>query len=333
MPVGPLNWPLPTHIHNYNQIPWWFQMNWASYKWGSKTETLEIFSIMMYFTWSSQHQFSCYPWSRWCYEQQQPQNHFKGDIMVCSIHFLNIQGPFSQQNGRSLYMIIFHLNDSLCFKEVTMGNSCGKISTFECKVLYIFLKRSNLLKVKPLSLPQTVIWNIVKSMFDFHHTWQFGEHHVAGLAKRWPCAPVSPPPQRTTVPSGGMLNQHVDFSLTCVWTHELYWEYFLTYPFVPESVSAVLDFITLSNPLVTVSSTATHWLMELMRTSDTAVIACQIISGLIQAAHWGRFLRVSGHALENCGICAWSSHSATVLIHRRNCEGPEFPTKVGASSR
>lgn len=46
-----------------------------------------------------------------------------------------VQWPFSQQNGRSLYMIISQLNESLCFKEVIMGNSCGKTSTFECKVL------------------------------------------------------------------------------------------------------------------------------------------------------------------------------------------------------
>lgn len=34
--------------------------------------------------------------------------------------------------------------------------------------------------------------------------------------------PSTPPPQWTTVPSGGM-NQHVDFSLTCVWTQGLNW--------------------------------------------------------------------------------------------------------------
>lgn len=138
-------------------------------------------------------------------------------------------------------------------------------------------KRSTLLKVKPLSLPQTVIWNIVESMFDFHHTGQTGEHHLAGLAKLWPCGPFSLPPQRTTVPSGGMLNQHVDFSLTCVWTLGLRWEYCLTSFFLsPESVSAVRDFIVLGIPLATLSRAATQWLMELMRTSDTAAMAFQI---------------------------------------------------------
>lgn len=61
-------------------------------------------------------------------------------------------------------------------------------------------------------------------MFDFDHTGQFGEHRLAGFGK----APISPPPQRTTVASGDMLNQHLDFSFTCVWTHGLYWEYCLT---------------------------------------------------------------------------------------------------------
>lgn len=139
-------------------------------------------------------------------------------------------------------MIISQLNDSLCFKEVIMGNLCGKISTFDCKVLYIFLKKVHFTDSQT-SLTAPVIWNIAESMFDFHHTGQFGEHHVAGLAKLCPCAPITPPPQRTTVPSGGMLNQHVDFCLTCVWTHGLYWEYCLTSPFFPESVPAVQDLL------------------------------------------------------------------------------------------
>lgn len=89
--------------------------------------------------------------------------------------------------------------------------------------------------------------------------------------------PSPPPPQRTTAPSGSMLNQHVDFSLTCIWTHGLYWEYCLT-SFLPEIVPAVLDFTALGNPLATVWSTAIYWLMELMKTSDTAAMACQISS-------------------------------------------------------
>lgn len=45
-------------------------------------------------------------------------------------------------------MIISQLNDSLCFKEVIIGDFIFvfiflvvKINTFECKVLYIFLKK------------------------------------------------------------------------------------------------------------------------------------------------------------------------------------------------
>lgn len=105
-------------------------------------------------------------------------------------------------------MIISQLNDSLCFKEVIKGDSCGKISTFDCNVLYIFLKKVHFTDSQT-SLTAPVIWNIAESMFDFHHTGQFGEHHVAGLAKLCLCAPITPPPQRTTVPSGGMLKQHV----------------------------------------------------------------------------------------------------------------------------
>lgn len=56
----------------------------------------------------------------------------------CLKHTLH--GPFAHQNGRSLYMIKSQLNDSLCFKEI-MGNFCGNINTFECYVLYIFLKK------------------------------------------------------------------------------------------------------------------------------------------------------------------------------------------------
>lgn len=159
-------------------------------------------------------------------------------------------------------------------------------------------------------------------MFDFHHTGQFGEHHLAGLAKLWPCAPISPPPQGTAVPSGGKLNQHVDFSLTCIWTHGLYWEYCLTSPFFPESVSAVQDFIALGNPLATVSSTATHWLRELIYGCDGL---SNILSSLIQAVHRDRFLHVSGQTLGSRGNCAWSSHSATDWSTDETARGQNSP--------
>ena len=99
-----------------------------------------------------------------------------------------VHGPFAHQNGRSLYMIISRLSDSLCFKEVIMGIFVIKYEHLNAAYCTYSLKRSTLLKVKPLSLPQTVIWKIVESMFDLHHNGQVGEHHLAGLAKLWPCA-------------------------------------------------------------------------------------------------------------------------------------------------
>lgn len=154
-------------------------------------------------------------------------------------------------------------------------------------IVHILKKGTHYWRSNHSHCPRTVIRNNVESMFDFHHAGQFGEHRPAGFAKLRPCAPVSPPPppppqpQRTTLPSGGMLNQHVDFSLTCIWTHGLYWEILPDisfFFFLRKSAHPVRDFIALGNPLATLSSTASHWLTELMRTSDTAVMAFQISS-------------------------------------------------------
>lgn len=87
--------------------------------------------------------------------------------------------------------------------------------------------RSILLKVKPLSLPPV------------HHP----KHRWVNvwLSFRWTnwTAPscwvgivldshvVLFPSHHKRVPSGGMLNQHVDFCLTCVWHSWLHWEYCL----------------------------------------------------------------------------------------------------------
>lgn len=112
------------------------------------------------------------------------------------------------------------------------------------------------------------------------------EHHLAGLARLRPCAL---PPQRIMVPSGGMLNQHVDFSLTCIWSHRLYRRYCLTSQFFPESEPKLRNvfsfflcffFFLISKPLATVLSIAARWLMELLRISDTACMACQTMSSV-----------------------------------------------------
>lgn len=167
------------------------------------------------------------------------------------------------------------MNDSLCFKEVIMGNLCGKTSTFECKVLYILLKKGPLYwRSNHSHCPQTVIWNIVESMFDFHHTGQFEEHHVAGLGKLWPCALPS------TTKNNSAWWRHVEPAyepMGC--TGNIAWHLvFFFFFFSSENVSAVQDIIALGNTLATVSSTATQWLMELMRTTHRAAMASQISS-------------------------------------------------------
>ena len=93
------------------------------------------------------------------------------------------------------------------------------------RALYIKSKKVYFTEGQTTLTAPTVIWNIGESMFDFHHTGLFEERHSAGPAQLSPCAPVSPPPQRTTMPHGVMLNQYVDSCLTCIWTHGLCWEY------------------------------------------------------------------------------------------------------------
>lgn len=140
-----------------------------------------------------------------------------------------IHGPFPHQNGRSLYMIISQLNDSLCFNEVISWGffffSCGKVSTSECNLLYIFLKKKGppYWRSDHSHCPEQSLETLFSQCLTFITP--------DSLESTMLQPNVSPPPQRTTVPSGSMLNQHVDFSLTCVWTRGLHWEYCLTSPF------------------------------------------------------------------------------------------------------
>lgn len=141
-------------------------------------------------------------------------------------------------------------------------------------IVHIIKKRSTLLKVKPLSLPPNShmkhCW--VNVWLSSHWTIWRAPCRWAGKALAM-CSPLHHKEQQCLV----------EARWTCVWTHGLYWEYCLTSRlfflfFSSENVSAVQDIIALGNTLATVSSTATQWLMELMRTTDRAVMASQISS-------------------------------------------------------
>lgn len=124
--------------------------------------------------------------------------------------------------------------------------------------------------------PKIVIWN--KSMIDSHQNGLQKEHH----------APLSLPPQRTTLLTGGMLNQQADFSLTCIWTHGLYWEYYQTCLFFICfcSKKRAMEFYALSNPVAAVLSTSYGAVGDLTYSSDRL---SSIVSGsgqsVVEADH------------------------------------------------
>lgn len=186
--------------------------------------------------------------------------------------------------------------------------------------------------------PRTVIRDNVESMFDFHHTGQFGEHRPAGLAKPRPRAPPPPTSENNSAEWG-----HVEparwllFDLRMnPWAvlGNIAW-HLLFFFFFTESAHPVRDFIALGNPLATVSNTASHWLTELMRTSDTAVMAFQISSPAESKQCTGVVFFLTcqwSYSQELQTLCLVLPQS-NWSIKRWNCEGPKCPTNVGISSR
>lgn len=199
----------------------------------------------------------------------------------------------------TLFRITSQLNYSLCFKAVMV------VSIFEYKVLYIFLKRSAKLKVKPLSLPQSS-----KTLLSQCVTLITLDSLEADKAPPTVCAPVSSSPQRRTVPGGGMLNQHVDVASTCVvnsWTGNIAWHLIFL---AQNACLRVLDFIAFRKPLTIMSSTATCWLMGQMKTSDSGCAGLSsFMPSLIQAVHRGCLSRQwSEEMWKLCSVvaqCNW----------------------------
>lgn len=173
-----------------------------------------------------------------------------------------------------------------------------------------------LLELRPLSLPQKVIWNIVESMIDFRHTGQTEDTVLLGWQPlaMWSFLPSTTEKQGTTVPtvlSGGRLNQHVELHMN-PWDAFGTWPvFFLFFSFSRKRIYSAGLYCPLCpfGHLVTDCYSLTYGADEGLKYGCDGL--SDITSGLIQAVHRGRFLHVSGHTLWSCGICAWSSHSAT----------------------
>lgn len=200
-----------------------------------------------------------------------------------------------------------------------------------------YWKRSTSLKVEPLSLPRTVIWNIAESMFDFHQL----DYLKSSISPDGPgLRPRALPPQRATVPSGGMLNQHVDFSLTCIWP--------------PRTILEVLPDISIffSRKCAGIKGLFSFFFWQ----SVTLWPPCWALLLTDLWSCWGFLIRL-GRPVKHCphsltqtsapvpfSTCQ-RSHSGELwnlclillqsdwLIHTWKCKGPTFPKKDGAYSR
>lgn len=226
-----------------------------------------------------------------------------------------------------LYMTISQLNNSLCFNKANHGKI--KIRTFEWNVLYILLKKVYFTEGQTtLTAPNSNLKHCWVNVW-LSSTGLFEEPHLAGLAG---LRPRALPPQRTTVPSGGMLNQHVDFSLTCIWPHGLYWRYCLTSPFFSRNCAGIkglcfffLQSVTLWPPCWALLLTDLWRCWGFPIQLGWPVKHCP--HSLTQTVRQCHFLHVSGHTLGCCGTCPWSSYRVTDWSTHETARGQHFPRK------
>lgn len=213
-----------------------------------------------------------------------------------------------------------------------------KINTFECKVLYIFLKKVRVTEGRTtLTAPGQSFETMLSQCLTFITLDNLESTVLLGWQS--PGHVLPPPTSENNSAEWG----HVEparwllFDLRMnPWAvlGNIAW-HLLFFFFFTESAHPVRDFIALGNPLATVSNTASHWLTELMRTSDTAVMAFQISSPAESKQCTGVVFFLTcqwSYSQELQTLCLVLPQS-NWSIKRWNCEGPKCPTNVGISSR
>lgn len=170
-------------------------------------------------------------------------------------------------------------------------------------------------------------------MFDFHHTGQIGEQHLAGLAKFRLCGPFSLPPQTTAVPSGACWTSTLTSFRPAYeplgYTGNIAW-----HPFFLNSrkrfCSAVL--YCTRHPFghcVTHCYSVTYGADKDLRNRRPFKYHLRLnprrALGPFSTCQWS-------YSLESWNLC-WVLSQCNWLINRWNCKGPKYPTKVGISSR